>query len=83
MEFETSWAQTGRAEGPRELVEWLLIRKLGSRSDDVLARLAPLFSAQRTALGEALLDFTAPGDLAAWLGAPPPPQDDEAAPAIS
>lgn len=80
MEIVTSWEQKGRAEGQRELVERLLIRKLGPLSDATLARLAPLSSSQLTALGEALLDFTAPGDLAAWLVAPPPPQDDEDAP---
>lgn len=83
MEIVTSWEQKGRAEGQRDLVERLLIRKLGPLSDATLARLVPLSSSQLTALGEALLDFTAPGDLAAWLVAPPPPQDDDVAPEIT
>lgn len=84
MEIVTSWEQKGRAEGlvegQRQLIERLLMRKLGPLPDDVLDRLAVLSSSQLTALGEALLDFTAPDDLAAWLLAHPLPQNDEAAP---
>lgn len=84
MEIVTSWEQKGRAEGlvegQRQLIERLLMRKLGPLPDDVLDRLAALSSAQLTALGEALLDFTAPDDLTAWLLAHPLPQNDEAAP---
>jgi hypothetical protein len=84
MEIVTSWEQKGRAEGlvegQRQLIERLLIRKLGPLPNDVLDRLAALSSSQLTGLGESLLDFTASGDLAAWLLAHPLPQDDETAP---
>lgn len=91
MEIVTSWEQKGRAEGraeglvegQRQLIERLLLRKLGPLPDDVLDSLATLSSSQLTALGEALLDFTAPGDLGAWLRTPPPPQDADAAPELT
>lgn len=84
MEIVTSWEQKGRAEGlvegQRQLIERLLLRKLGPLPDDVLDSLAALSSSQLAALGEALLDFTAPDELSAWLRTLPPPQDEDASP---
>jgi hypothetical protein len=81
MELVTSWEQKGREAGliagQRLLVERQLIRKLGSRSDPLHAQIEPLTLSQLTALGEALLDFTTPADLEAWLAAPPTPVDDD------
>lgn len=48
MKIVTSWEQKGRAEGliegQRQLIERLLIRKLGQLPDDVLDSLAALSS---------------------------------------
>jgi len=90
MEIVTSWERKGRAEGlvegqitgQRQLVERLLARKLGALPEEVRQALGFLALAQLTALGEALLDFTTLGDLARWLAAPPPPQDDPDPPAV-
>ncbi|NJN15453.1 MAG: DUF4351 domain-containing protein [Oscillochloris sp.] len=77
VELVTSWEQKGRAEGRAEgllegqrlLVERQLTRKLGVVPAPLWERVASLNDAQLTALGEALLDFTAPADLEAWLQA--------------
>lgn len=64
----TAYAE-GEAEGQLRLVLRLLTRKLGALPEANLARITPLLSAQLTALGEALLDFSQPNDLEAWLDA--------------
>jgi hypothetical protein len=77
VELVTSWEQKGRAEGRAEgllegqrlLVERQLTRKLGILPAPLWERVASLNDTQLTALGEALLDFTAPADLEAWLQA--------------
>jgi hypothetical protein len=77
MEIVTSWERDGRVQGQRLLVERLLARKLGAVPDNLSQQLTPLSSAQLLALGEALLDFTEPGDLEAWLTALPPEEDED------
>lgn len=59
--------QEGRVEGERLLVLRLLNRRLGALSDDVQTQINQLTLLQLEALGEALLDFTAPEDLNGWL----------------
>lgn len=65
--------QEGKREGKQEeglaLVKRLLRRRLGERSeiDDALPQLQNLPLESLEALAEALLDFTGPGDLTAWL----------------
>lgn len=86
MEIVTSWQREGRAEGRAEglvegqrlLIERLLTRKFGILPEGITTRLAQLAASQLTALGEALLDFTALPDVERWLAAPPPPVDDAA-----
>lgn len=80
MEIVTSWEEKGQAEGvvkgQRQLVERLLLRKLGAVPQALLAQVASLSSSQLTALGEALLDCTTVGDLEGWLAAPPAQDED-------
>jgi predicted transposase YdaD len=88
MEFETSWERKGRvkgraegrAEGQRLLIEQLLAHKFGPLPAEQTAQLARLRPAQLKALGVALLEFTQPAQLRAWLEAhpAPPPSDPEA-----
>ncbi len=61
----------GREEGRRDeaigFVLRLLRRRLGPPTEDTQQRIAALTVPQLEALGEALLDFTQPADLADWL----------------
>ncbi len=79
MEIVTSWEQRGitqgrtegitqgRTEGKETLIARQLRRRFGLVSTDLTARLDTLTPDQLDDLGEALLDFTAPADLEAWL----------------
>lgn len=57
----------GKLEGERSLVLRLLSRRFGSISPNAQAQIQALSLTQIEALGEALLDFSAPDDLTCWL----------------
>lgn len=62
--------QEGREEGRQSelrLVMRLLTRRLGTVSPELQSQIQELSLAQLEDLGEALLDFTAEGDLVNWL----------------
>ncbi|MBL8794974.1 MAG: DUF4351 domain-containing protein [Planctomycetia bacterium] len=59
----------GREEEALELVRRLLRKRLGGLEPAAEARVAALSLARLEALSEALLDFTSPADLEAWLKA--------------
>ena len=57
----------GRQEGEAVVTLRLLNRRCGPLSPDTTARIQALPLPQLEALAEALLDFTGPDDLSAWL----------------
>ena len=57
----------GRQEGEAVVTLRLLNLRCGSLSDATIARIQALQLEQLEALAEALLDFSGPADLAAWL----------------
>lgn len=57
----------GKREGELDLVLRLLTRRVGSVTPEVRSQVSALSLAQLEELGEALLDFSNPGDLVAWL----------------
>jgi predicted transposase YdaD len=59
--------QQGRQEGEATVTFRLLNRRCGPLSDATTARIKTLPLGQLEALAEALLDFSGPADLAAWL----------------
>ena len=59
--------QQGRQEGEATVTFRLLNRRCGPLSDATTARIKTLPLEQLEALAEALLDFSGPADLAAWL----------------
>jgi Domain of unknown function (DUF4351) len=59
--------QQARIEGERQLVLKMLIRKLGSLSPELTAKVSELSLDRLETLGEDLLDFQAVGDLENWL----------------
>ena len=69
------WIEEGRQEGRQEGLQEgeasvtlrLLHRRCGPLSDATAARIKALPLEQLEALAEALLDFSGPADLAAWL----------------
>ena len=65
------WIEEGRLEGRQEgqaaVTLRLLNRRCGSLSDATTARIQALPLEQLESLSEALLDFSGPADLAAWL----------------
>lgn len=69
--FVTSFEEIGREEGRLEerqaMVLRLLNRKVGPLADELHERVAALAPEALLTLSEALLDFTAQRDLAAWL----------------
>lgn len=69
--FVTSFEEIGRAEGRleerQEIVLRLLNRKVGLFAEELQVRVATLAPETLLTLSEALLDFTAQSDLAAWL----------------
>ncbi|MEL6381460.1 MAG: DUF4351 domain-containing protein [Cyanobacteria bacterium J06626_18] len=71
MEIVTSWMERGVEQGSlqeaRSLVKRLLPRPVGGVSETVNDQLDTLSIAQLESLAEALLDFSKPSDLEAWL----------------
>jgi hypothetical protein len=59
--------QEGRQESERSLILRLLTRRIGDVSPDLQAQIQSLSLSQLESLGEALLDFSQPNDLVAWL----------------
>jgi predicted transposase/invertase (TIGR01784 family) len=66
-EGEQIGEQRGRTEGERALILRLLNRRIGDVSLDLRSQIQSLSITQLEALGEALLDFSQPGDLVEWL----------------
>ena len=62
-------AQEGRQEGEAAVTLRLLNRRCSPLSDATTAQIQALPLGQLEALADALLDFTGPDDLAAWLAA--------------
>ena len=75
MEIVTSWMEKGLEqgreqgleEGQRTLVLRMLRKRLGGLDEAAEARIAALPTERLEELGEALLDFSNPDDLAVWL----------------
>ena len=61
------WMAEGEARGEAKLALRLLGRRCGPLSEATTARIQALPLAKLEALSEALLDFSGPADLAAWL----------------
>ena len=61
------WIAEGRLEGEAVVALRLLNRRCGPLSEATTSRIQALPLAQLEALTEALLDFSGPADLAAWL----------------
>jgi predicted transposase YdaD len=61
------WIEEGRQEGEASVTLRQLNRRCGPLSDATAARIKALPLEQLEALAEALLDFSGPADLAAWL----------------
>jgi len=59
--------QEGEAQGEAKVTMRLLNRRCGPLSDATTARIQALPLEQLETLEEALLDFSGPADLAAWL----------------
>jgi len=59
--------EEGRQEGESALILRLLSRRLGEVTPEQRSQIQALSINQLEALGEALLDFTKPGDLEEWL----------------
>ena len=69
MVAEQRGEQRGIVEGPRALLLAQLTTQLGLLSEPTIAQIKALSSEQLLALGQALLHFSGPDDLAAWLAA--------------
>ena len=63
------WLAEGRQEGEAAVTLRLLNRRCSPLSDATTAQIQALPLGQLEALADALLDFTGPDDLAAWLAA--------------
>ena len=59
--------EEGEAQGEAKVTLRLLNRRCGPLSEDTTAGIQALPLQQLEAMAEALLDFTGPADLAAWL----------------
>jgi hypothetical protein len=59
--------ERGRFQGEADLVIKLLTKRLGALSGAQEKTIRGLMLEKIEALGEALLDFTSPSDLARWL----------------
>jgi len=66
-EGEARGRQEGEAQGEAKVTMRLLNRRCGPLSDATTARIQALPLEQLETLAEALLDFSGPADLAAWL----------------
>ena len=64
--------QEGREEGKQEIICSLLRYRLGQLDPALQNQVEQLSLRQVEALGKALLDFSQPQDLVAWLSANPP-----------
>jgi predicted transposase/invertase (TIGR01784 family) len=64
---QTRVFQEGRQEGERSLILKLLGRRFGELSSELQIQIETLSLSQLEALGETLLDFSAPSDLVTWL----------------
>lgn len=69
QEGEVKGKIEGKLEGELSLVLRQLLRRFGSISPNAQAQIQSLSLPQIEALGEALLDFSAPDDLTNWLQA--------------
>ena len=69
-EGEEKGRQEGRQLGQRALVILLLEQRVGAPSDAQRDRISTLNLDQLTALALALLNFSTPDDLDAWLNQP-------------
>jgi hypothetical protein len=75
MEIVTSWMEEGLEKGCEEglqkglrvLVVRQLRKRLGALNERAEARIKTLSAERLEELGEALLDFSSPDDLVAWL----------------
>jgi hypothetical protein len=67
MEIVTSWMEEGQQQEARTLVLRQLRKRLGELDESTAARIEAFSTERLEELGEALLDFTGPDDLAAWL----------------
>ena len=68
QEGEARGRQEGEAQGEAKIILRLLNRRCGLLSDATTAEIQALPLKQLEALAEALLDFSGPADLEAWLG---------------
>ena len=69
QEGEAKGRQEGRQEGEAAVTLRLLNRRCSPLSNATTAQIQALPLGQLEALADALLDFTGPDDLAAWLAA--------------
>jgi len=69
MTYITTGERIGYERGQQELVLKLLHKRVGGLSQEVEQQVQALSLEELEALGEALLDFTAMGDLLNWLQA--------------
>ena len=67
QEGEARGRQEGEAQGEAKVTLRLLNRRCGRLSDATTAEIQVLPLEQLEALAEALLDFSGPADLTAWL----------------
>ena len=67
MEIVTSWMEEGLQKGQRVLVLRQLRKRLGALDERAESRIEALSAERLEELGEALLDFSSPDDLAIWL----------------
>jgi predicted transposase YdaD len=67
QEGEARGRQEGEAQGEAKVTLRLLTRRCGPLSEATTAEIQALPLEQLEALAEALLDFSGPTDLAAWL----------------
>jgi Domain of unknown function (DUF4351) len=67
MVLTTSWKEEGRVEEATNIVLRQLTRKISGISPDALELVRALSVSQLEELADALLDFSTPEDLAAWL----------------
>jgi predicted transposase YdaD len=66
---ESPWYQEIQQEGEQSLVLRQLTRRIGEVAPALRSQVQSLSLIQIEALGEALLDFSAPSDLVNWLQA--------------
>lgn len=65
--FAQEWIAEGRLEGEAVVALRLLNRRCGPLSEAITSRIQAMPLQQLEALTEALLDFSGPADLAAWM----------------